>query len=153
MSVKGTPHCNEKRGVVIVDAEKFLKLWGADPYGVHHEVSHGSPQTWPNDRKYSDAEKGFSFGLANPVPLAVVSGATAVKTSISYKFLFFGRNVRRVNIPYVTFTNGITRTIWLLTQGCKAFPVECRMPEARELYRIAAAPGTNFFTVEELGVP
>jgi hypothetical protein len=35
MSVAETPYENEHRGVVMVDARKFLKRWRADPYHTH----------------------------------------------------------------------------------------------------------------------
>lgn len=150
MSVKSTPYNNEKRGVVVVDADKFLELWRSEPHSIHHKESHGNLQTWPSDRKYHHAVKGFSFGYDNPVPLAYVSCGIGTRAIATYKFLFFGKSEREEKFHYVAFTNGITRTIWLLTQGCKAFPVECEMPGARELHRVAAASGTNFFTVDEL---
>ncbi|MFZ6006871.1 MAG: plasmid fertility inhibition factor family protein [Nitrospirota bacterium] len=150
MSVEITPYNNEERGVVIVDADKFLELWRNEPHSAHHKISHGNPQTWPNDNKYPYAAKGFSFGYNNPVPLARVSCRIGMRSIITYKFLFFGRTERKEQFHYVAFTDGITRTIWLLTQGCKAFPVECYMPEAKELYRVAAAHRTNFYTVDEL---
>ena len=69
MSVAETPYENEKRGVVIVDAGKFLKLWRADPYKHHQEIAEGTPATWRQDYKFKHAVKGFSYGFTNPVPL------------------------------------------------------------------------------------
>lgn len=150
MSVQGTPYNNDKRGVVIVDSEKFLGLWKNDPHNIHHWESHGNPKTWISDRKYPEAVKGFSYGKDNPVPLATISCDQGKKTLVSYKFLIFGKSERQEQYNYVAYTNGVTRTIWLLTQGCKAFPVECEMPSARDLYRVAAVSGTTLYTVEEL---
>jgi hypothetical protein len=150
MSLKVTPYNNDKRGVVIVDAEKFLRLWRNEPYSVHGTEAHGNPQTWPKDRKYAAAEKGFSYGQDNPVPLAYVSYGVETRTVVSYKFLWFGRAERREQFSYVAFTNGITRTIWLLTQGCKHFPVECEMPGACALHRVASVAQSGFFTVDQL---
>ncbi|WP_215730294.1 plasmid fertility inhibition factor family protein [Alkalispirochaeta alkalica] len=150
MSMKITEYNNDKSGVVIVDAEKFLGLWRNEPYSIHSAEANGNPQTWPNDRKYGAAAEGFSFGHDNPVPLAYVSHDIATRTIVSYKFLWFGKSVRYEKFHHVGFTNGVTRTIWLLTQGCMAFPIECEMPGARELHRVAAAPNTHFYTVDEL---
>ena len=59
MCVVETPYENEHRGVVIVDAGKFLKLWRADPYMHHQEIAQGNPQTWRQDRKFTAAAEGF----------------------------------------------------------------------------------------------
>lgn len=150
MSINVTEYGRDHFGIVIVDAEKFLHLWRSEPNSIHQAEANGSPETWPNDYKYSRAVDGFSHGRENPVPLADISYGTATHTSVTHKFLSFGRNERQEQIQYVSFTNGITRTIWLLTQGCVAFPVKCGMPGARELFRVAAAEGTSFHTVGEL---
>jgi hypothetical protein len=150
MAAEVTAYKNGKRGVVIVDAQKFLQLWRNDPYNVHREQAFGNPQTWPKDRKYPGAEKVFSYGYDSPVPLAYVSHRLHTRTIVSYKFLRFGRREHKEQCHYVSFTDGVTRTIWLLSQECNSFPIECEMPGAEELHRVASAPGACFFTVEEL---
>ena len=150
MRVDDTPYENEHRGVVIVDARKFLKLWRADPYKNHREIAQGNPHTWRQDRKFKDAAEGFSYGFKNPVPLAWVGYAEVKLLSVSYKFLWFGRKAHTRHVRYISFVNGITRTIWLLSHGCEAFPVECRMPEAIKLHRAASVVGTRVFTVRDV---
>ena len=150
MSMNISEYGMDNFGIVIVDAQKFLSLWRADPYSPHQVEANGTPETWPNDYKYSHAVEGFSHGRENPVPLADVSYGAAIRTSVSYKFLRFGRTERQEQIEYVAFTNGITRTIWLLTHGCAAFPVKCGMSSARELFLAAAAEGTSFHSLAEL---
>lgn len=150
MSMSVTEYGRVNFGVVIVDARRFLRLWRSDPRSSHRTEANGTPETWPNDYKYSHAVDGFSHGRENPVPLADVSYATAIRTSVTHKFLWFGRSERREKIQYVAFTNGITRTIWLLTHGCAAFPVKCDMSSARELFRAAGAEGTSFHAGGEL---
>lgn len=125
-------------------------MWRSEPYGGHRAVPHGNPQTWVKDSKYKDAAEGFSFGCDNPVPLATVSFNIATRFITSYKFLLFGKEVREERFSYVAFTNGVTRTIWLLAHGCKFFPVECEMPGAIDLHRLAAANGTTILTVRSL---
>jgi hypothetical protein len=150
MCVRETPYENENRGVVIVDAGKFLKLWRADPYKHHQEIARGNPQTWRQDRKFTSAAEGFSEGLANPVPLAQVGYSEEKQTSVSYKFLRFGRHEQTRHCRYVSFINGITRTIWLLSHGCSAFPVECPMSSTLKLHRAASVAGTRVFTVRDV---
>ena len=61
--------------VVEVDSGFFLEMWRNDTYEAHLDVSQGNPKTWIKDRKFQKAEEGFSYGEANPVPLAFVSCA------------------------------------------------------------------------------
>ena len=150
MSMAITEYGRDNFGIIIVDAEKFLHLWRSEPNSIHRAEANGSPETWPHDYKYHWAVDGFSHGRVNPVPLADISYGTATRTSVTHKFLGFGRSERQEKIQYISFTNGITRTIWLLTQGCAAFPVKCEMSGARELFRVAAAEGTSFHTIGEL---
>ena len=105
-----TPYENEHRAVVMVDARKFLKLWRADPYKTHQEVAQGTPHTWRHDRKFLAATNGFSYGFKNPVPLAEVRYAEVDLLSVSYKFLWFGRQEHIRRVRFVSFINGITRT-------------------------------------------
>ena len=150
MCVQETPYENENRGVVIVEARKFLKLWRADPYMHHQEIATGNPQTWRQDRKFTAAAEGFSYGIKNPVPLPEVEYAEVKILSVSYKFLRFGRKEHIRHVRYLSFINGITRTIWLLSHGCQAFPVECWMPAARKLHRAASVAGTQVVTVRDV---
>ncbi len=150
MSVAETPYENEQRGVVIVEARKFLALWRADPSSLHREIARGNPDTWRTDRKFNDAAKGFSEGLTNPVPLARVGYSDREHTSVSYKFLWFGRQEHTRQVRYISFINGVTRMIWLLSHGCEAFPVECPMPDALSLHRAASVAGTRVFTVRDV---
>jgi hypothetical protein len=150
MSVAQTPYENEHRGVVMVDARKFLRLWRAQPDGLQREIAQGNPDTWRQDRKFTAAAEGFSYGIKNPVPLAEVEYAEIKQTSVSYKFLRFGRKAHIRYVRYLSFINGITRTIWLLSHGCRAFPLECRMPAARNLHRAASVTGTRVLTVRDV---
>ena len=150
MCVAQTPYENEHRGVVIVDARKFLKLWRADPYKHHQEIATGNPQTWRQDRKFTVAAEGFSEGFANPVPLPEVEYTEGKQTSVAYKLLRFGRHEQTRYVRYVSFINGITRTIWLLSHGCKAFLVECPMSCALKFHRAASVAGTRVFTVRDV---
>ena len=150
MCVHTTPYENENRGVVIVDAWKFLKLWRALPDGLHRRIAQGNPDTWRQDRKFTSATEGFSYGFANPVPLAQVGYSEEKQTSVTYKFLRFGRHEQTRHVRSVSFIDGITRTIWLLSHGCEAFPVECRMSSALKLHRAASVAGTRVFTVRDV---
>lgn len=83
--------------VVIADRMRFESVWFKGGDKTVPELARGTVSTWKNDYKYSKADEGFSIGLCNPVPLA------QMKANALY--------------PRVAFTNGITRTIWLLANG------------------------------------
>ena len=148
LRVARTPYCNDERTVVIADAARFLAAWRIDAgprwrgqwmrltdhfRGRSPErnkwLPHLSPRAWANDYKFGDAEDGFSQGRDNPVPLAEVG---------------LGGRVG------VGFTNGITRTLWLLVQQAHAFPVECRTSSSSTLHALIGQPGTTPQTVDAL---
>jgi len=147
---------NEKRAVVVVDSEKFLALWRR-PGGSHDDIAHQSPENWPADYKFHKAVDGFSRGETNPVPLALVhcyeeaEPHEIFKRGLLNSWKYVRTDVRqRITL---SFTNGITRTIWLLANGAKAFPVECDLRSANLLQAIAGMPGERYKTVEELIPP
>lgn len=116
MSVERTPYRNDKRTVVVVDAAKFVSAWQAYPF-QYQSIAFMTKTQWKADPKYSDAEKGFSHGAKQPVPLANVGVHISADDEHSVS---------------VAFSNGITRTIWLLANGAIAFPVECSNREEAE---------------------
>jgi hypothetical protein len=154
MRIGRTSYENDRRAVVEVDADRFLDLWRRDPYEAHADVSRGNPTTWVRDRKFSYAEEGFAGGESNPVPLADVDCTIHIEQRPLYRsrFLVFRKRVgyEREDIPHVSFTDGITRTIWLLTHGARVFPVMCSVSEAPLLQQLAGLPGGSFRTVDQL---
>jgi len=77
------------------------------------------------DRKLHYAERGFSYGIENPVPLANVVCYERTEEIPIYrkKYLIFKRlvKIQEEFFDYVALTNGITRTIWLISAWCKIF--------------------------------
>lgn len=45
--------------------------------------------------------------------------------------------VARAGEPYLDFTNGVTRTIFLLASGVSEFPVKCAVSSAKLLWELA----------------
>lgn len=152
MRVDRTNYRNDQRAVVVVNAGRFHEAWKAS--GSQRQVvtrnwlsrllswrasepedreslPYLSLEAMARDRKFADAEKGFQENQSNPVPLAEVG--------------FSDREGRAVD-----FTNGITRTMWLLVQGAKSFPVECRAAEAARMAALVGECGTGWATVESL---
>ena len=109
--------------VVHVDAQKFYYYWLIS--SLYEEHKHRSShcvliKDMPNDYKFKHAVDGFGYNQNSPVPLAFLSA-------------------RYVDgHPYIGFTNGVTRTLWLLVNGAKSFPVEVHKEEsAKYLYEFA----------------
>jgi hypothetical protein len=143
-----------RKAVVEVDATRFLELW-RQPYSSHPEVAHLGPKDWPSDYKFRHAEAGFAEGEWNPVPLASVSCGVYVEQVKIVRSYYLGirKNVEWREGPpsnLLGFTNGITRTIWLLTAGVRVFPVECGAEDAALLQRLAGLPGSVPRTVADL---
>lgn len=94
--------------IVIVESQKFLPLWQKSPFSVDRDVSSGDEIKWRKDYKFHHAENGFAKGKESPVPLADI-------------------NVHvRGNEVSCSFNDGMTRTIWLLANEVKAFPILVR---------------------------
>ncbi|MFC3715177.1 plasmid fertility inhibition factor family protein [Luteimonas soli] len=98
------------RYVVHVDADAFY-LAMLRKVRVLRTSAHGSTcmarRDMPRDYKYARAAAGFAHSATSPVPLAQpvvgVDGQGRLQ---------------------VDFNDGITRTYWLLANGCSSFPVE-----------------------------
>jgi hypothetical protein len=151
MSVRRTNDCNDQRSVVVADAMRFLDAWrGGRRVKSHHPIiemikdvfkpqlieeaewlPQQSRETWMKDRKYAGAVEGFSRGIENPVPLADVR--------------FLGGSTNAVG-----FTNGMTRTLWLLANGVSAFPVQCATSDASDLFQSCGVDWASPLTVQDL---
>lgn len=99
--------------VVYVSGLAFYRGWLA--LGVGNFQSCPLQQDMPNDRKFQDAVSGFAQGFDNPVPVADVA------PSIDRGTLKIG------------FTDGITRSLWLLVHDVTVFPVLCSSLESASL--------------------
>jgi len=145
MKAEAMPSMNEERAVVHVDAQTLVRLWRRDPSALHREWAFGNDESWRADRKFPKAVDGFSYGEEKPVPLANVFCETIAPDRTLLQ--------RALGLPspmYVGATNGITRTIWLLANGCTTFPIECSMGGALELYRLAGISNTAPRSIEAL---
>ncbi|WP_110954736.1 plasmid fertility inhibition factor family protein [Anaerosinus massiliensis] len=134
MRIERSNDLNDERFIVEVDAQRFLSLWRNTTDRNHSEIANGNISTWKKDRKFPEAEDGFSHGEINPVPLAEVS-------------VFFSGGKK----PCINVCNGVTRTIYLLTANAEKFPVECRgIDQAKLLQKFAGLPNRAFKSVQEL---
>ena len=152
---------DDKRFVVIVDAVKFLKLCREGNDAIYFGHIPEGRERWVRDEKYGQAVRGFEHGEGNPVPLAEV---------VCYQNTRHQRTPRRgfprlleflsilpelqhstIEFNYVAFTNGITRTLWLLANTAEAFPILCTEKHcADRLFACAAVHNTSVKTVTQI---
>lgn len=150
MSFDLVEHMNDTWACVIVDSSRFLSLWRNEAYSIHRKEAMGTPESWKQDYKFDRAEEGFGCGKDNPVPLAYVSFGMSTHTEVSYKFLKFGKSISSKEVPSVGFTDGITRTIWLMANHCRCFPIKCSLPGAEELNKYAGASASSVMRISDL---
>jgi plasmid fertility inhibition factor len=102
--------------VVHVNADAFYLAWlAADSNRQRRSDACVLRSAMPRDYKFHRAVAGFSHGIKNPVPLAL-PGAFRLGNSV-----------------HIGFTNGITRTFWLLANNASTFPVKVYGRESAEL--------------------
>jgi len=115
--------------VVHVRASAFHRAWLATGRALNQPCPRRD--RFAQDRKFHWAISGFSQGIENPVPLAEVTATD-----------WQGKR-------QIAFTNGITRTLWLLAHDVPAFPVQCwTEDEAVRVFEVAGL--TPPIHVEEL---
>jgi hypothetical protein len=128
------------RTVVVVSANALLATWRAEPDAVEAPVANGNPLTWMNDSEFHWPAAHFAQGIVNPVPLAYVGFRLVHKRRAGVRGSLFRQ---KQLVPSVNFGDGITRTIWLLTQGAERFPVHCTVEHARLLAKHCGVTGMD----------
>lgn len=110
--------------VVHVDAQKFYYHWLKSSQFLNQptrrEVNCSLIKDMPKDHKFHRAAAGFANSHFNPVPLAFISPSV------------------QQGHDCIAFNNGVTRTIWLLANGAKSFPIEVHKQQmAQHLFGLA----------------
>jgi hypothetical protein len=158
MKVRRTPFGNQERMIVEVDSGRFLKLWMPERWA---SSALGQREAWEADDKYPRAAERFSHGRANPVPLAKANAreypaATSPSTPAELGLCTLFRR-RSVSMPPPTadrcpgrFTDGTTRTMWLMANKVEMFPIECNEQESARLLQQHAGVGTPTRSVDQL---
>jgi len=103
-------HAGDETFAVHVDADAFYLAW------LRSDEQCVVRAQMPRDYKYAYAVDGFAQGSANPVPLADVGAWNDER----------GRT-------HIGFTNGITRSFWLIANRAPSFPVQVYGRESAEL--------------------
>lgn len=125
--------CNEDRFIVHVKMREFYATWRVVELTKGEEYSHYCPPALggiTEHRKWGTQAESWSAGVKNPVPLA----------DIYYR-----------SDLGISFSNGITRTLWLAHNKAPSFPVEVRGREtAIALHEALGDPLTPIRSVDEL---
>lgn len=148
---------NDKVRIVFVQDEEFLAMWRNMQYPQEQHLSFGNEEVWREDYKFHHAERGFGIGRKNPVPLAEISCKEYIKHIPIYqkRFLWLSKLVgySTEHIAECSFINGITRTIWLLANGIKQFPVYVYNEESAILLaKHAGITPSSFYELTELNL-
>jgi hypothetical protein len=108
MSIKSDEN-NQDSFVVQVDADRLYRNWLKSSAAIWQRNPRDCicRADMPSDRKYKYAANGFAHGIRNPVPLAIAMA-------------YYKTNGRLC----IDFEDGVTRTFWLLSNRCPAFPVK-----------------------------
>lgn len=108
---------NQEMFVVRVDTEAFYRAWLRSSSTGRETRSDNCllRSEMPQDYKFKHAVQGFSHGKENPVPLA-----------------FAGAHQERDRVD-IGFSNGVTRTFWLIANKAPSFPVQVHGRESAEL--------------------
>ncbi len=118
--------------VVIVRKRPFLEAWAQN--GREPRLANGDETLWRKDFKFLLAEEGFSHGYYNPVPLALCDARYELDKGLP--------------VLNTSFTDGITRTIWLMANGAESLPVSLTSEKsARLLFRGAGDRKTEPLSV------
>jgi hypothetical protein len=153
MTVKSKLIGNENRAVVIVDSSKLIDLWRCVQSNDEALLANGNEAVWRRDKKFGNAEKVFSHGIKSPVWLANVVCKTETRRYPVYekKYFFLEKYVgfSERDVTYISFNDGITRTIWLLANGARAFPIEVCIEDA-ELLASCVSSEKQYLTVAQI---
>ncbi|WP_063662584.1 plasmid fertility inhibition factor family protein [Aliivibrio fischeri] len=132
---------SEYNTIVKVCPDKFRLYWKKEPYPLEPTLIFGGEKEWREDYKFGRAERGFSFGKNNPVPLPrIIASSKSISIPIKERKFFFSKVVgyrEEVLLDYVGIENGITRIIWLLANGADYIPILCNEKKSDILKRFA----------------
>lgn len=135
-----------QHSIVEVDATRLLALW-RHPATRLCELAFGTHASWRADHKFAHAQDGFDNGEPDPVPLANVTCARRSRPDGQPGIAEAAR------LASFDFDNGVTRTMWLLANGAKVFPIACGIVEAPLLQELAGAAGSDHCRADALVLP
>lgn len=136
--------------IVVVEVEAFRKRWALTHDHSQRLLARGDEEQLRKDRKFGDAEIGFSHGRVNPVPITqlCVGPTFAPAPKGSWLNRLLGQEERTEKFIRTTgnsfsFVNGVTRTIWLIAEGARCIPFICQSEEDAEMVETLAGASTE----------
>lgn len=144
----------EQRYVVMVDSGRLSKVWRQELGNEATGFEWDRPSTWSRDHKFARADAEMPNEEQDPVALAKAR-CRAVKVPAqapaSGLRRLFGLAPPSEDKPEITLEDGVTRTLWLVHNGARAFPMECRdKADAELLAEMAGVPGAAVRSVASL---
>lgn len=133
----------DSSSVVIADADRFSAAW-AD------KEAKGGPASWVRDYKLPNAARGFSLGQSNPVPLAQIGSCGEVIDGRRPHWRGLFKRPQVIPLYELTMVNGITRTMWLLVNGARSFPIKCPNHCVDLTHKAIGTRGTSPIPLTEL---
>jgi len=128
--------------VVNVDAQRFYYHWLLSKL-VNDSGNCVPKEDMPADYKFKDAIRGFERGKENPVPLA----------DVNVNFETIEDENGNYEYPVISFTNGVTRSFWLISNDAKSFPVSVYGQETAETLQKIAGNDSKIQSYEQLFTP
>ncbi len=144
--------------IVLVKGKEFLELWRKDyPEKIKKSfpIIEKDTSEFKDDLKFKDAEKLINESSENnAVPLAEANCLKRIEEieGVETKFFFLKKIVKIENkICYVSFTNGGTRTLFLLYHGIKEFFVSVTSEkEAKLLAEKAGVNKNSYYSTKDI---
>lgn len=125
--------------VVLVDSSRFEDLLFKVNCADAPHLARGSKKDLLADDKYSIADDCFNQPADNPVPLAYFHPLESIRGWNGWV------NARGVGV------DDLTRTVWLMANGAKEFPVNVRdLQAAKELHEYIGVKGSKVYTSNDL---
>ncbi|HIF9170109.1 TPA: plasmid fertility inhibition factor family protein [Photobacterium damselae] len=127
-------HHEDSGFIVFVDSARFESVWFkcAGEYSPHLHLARGTKQHRMDDDKFGNADDAFLLSKDSPVKLAFLS-------------------VNSYQIPNISFTDGVTRTVWLLAHGASCFPIYVyREKDAQHVHQFVGLRNISFISLQEL---
>ena len=142
----------EQRFVVLVDTGRLARSWRQELGNEHTGFDWEQPSTWSRDHKYARADAELPNDERDPLALAKVRcPLVQVPAPASGLRRLLGLSPPTEARVEITLDDGATRTLWMVRNGARAMPMECRTPEdAQRLAELAGVPGVPVRSVAQL---
>jgi hypothetical protein len=135
--------------VVWVEELPFRELWKNEEAIIHLQA-FGNPEIWRKEERFDKVGIGFGESKTRPMPMGLVHYEQYMRRT-RRRSGFGGKwDESYEHVDSIGFTDGITRSIWLMSHGARFFPIRCTISGAEKLHDLAGAPGSKVWTVKSL---